>query len=152
MRLLFLSLVSLCGISACSAPKVSNAQKCTQTVLDYADLRDDPNKAEAYGALFSEDGTFTLGPNTATGRAAIIKRHESTNAAMQWNHIMDDIKVTDDLSGTSRVIVYTTPLGVETDVSRFIVADYIDKFEIARSGKCLIKSRSVNLIFDSNAE
>ena len=141
-------------LAACSPPSVSPAQKCLQTVLAYADLRDDPTKATEYGALFSYNGTFTLGPNTVTGRDAIIERHISANSAMRWNHVMDgDIEVSDDLKGQSRVIVYTTPLdGTDGQVTRFIVANYHDQFEMGVSNNCLIKARRVEVLFDSTAQ
>jgi len=140
-----------CLITACQQQPRTMAM-CEQTVRDYADHRDNPAAVEKYGNLFTDNGTFSLGGETVTGKAALIERHKTANDAAMWNHVMDKISVQPDLTGKSRVVVYTTPKnGNEKNVTRFIVADYIDRFEVIASG-CKIADRQVNIIFDSAAK
>ena len=105
---LFLVVSASCWIAACQQPPRTMAM-CEQTVRDYAAHRDNPDAADDYGNLFTESGTFTLGDETLKGRAALIERHKSANDAARWNHVMDEISVQPDLTGKSRVIVYTNP-------------------------------------------
>ncbi len=154
MKTVFLYLTLAAFLSACGKSpqsKASSLNSCKQTVLDYADLRDDPGKAEAYGDLFTQTGTFTLGPNTITGRNALIARHKAANGLAAWHHTMENIHIAEDnQTGLSRVIVYTTPKDDNEVVTRMIVAEYIDKFQII-DGKCKITDRQVRVIHDSIA-
>lgn len=138
-------------IGACSlSQNPTHAELCRETVLDYASFRDDPDTSQEYGLLFTQDGSFTLGPNTITGRKALIARHKTANERVVFNHVMDDILVRADLTGKSRVIVYTSARNGNHDITRVIVADYMDRYEI-KGGKCLIADRNVAVLFDTNS-
>ena len=138
-------------LAACNQQPRTMAM-CEQTVRDYAAHRDNPDAGVDYGNLFTENGAFTLGGETISGRAALIERHKSANEVASWNHVMDEISVWPDLTGESRVIVYTTPKdGDESKVTRFIIADYIDQFAVISSG-CKIADRQVSIVYDSAAK
>ncbi len=145
----FVSILAATHLAACSFPEPtpSRMDLCQQTVIDYATYRDDPNRAEAYGQLFSQNGQFTLGPNTVIGRDALIERHKSANTNTVFSHVMENIKI-DGLSGKSRVVVYTKNRQQGAEINRVIIADYIDKFEIT-NGRCLIADREVSVVFDT---
>ena len=143
-------------LPACQAQKADNtiqvAELCTQTIRDYAAFRDDPSKADEYGALFTENGTFTLAGNTAAGRDALIARHKGANENAVWRHNMIDIDIDENegvVTGRTRFIVQTGPRA-ETPgpVGREIIGYYEDKFVIS-DGTCLIQDRSVVVEFDS---
>lgn len=143
-----------CGLllTAACQPAPTRTELCTQTVLDYAVLRDN-GPAEDYAALFTADGTFTLGPNVTAGHNALIARHTSANAAALWRHNMVDVRIEDSgdgLSGQSRFIIYTAPHPAPAQAPREIIGDYIDTFRV-ENGVCKIASRSVKIIFDTPA-
>lgn len=148
---LFLAFFLAPIIGACSqSQSPTHAELCRKTVTDYAAFRDDPEKSTEYGALFTEDGVFTLGPNPITGRQALIARHKAANKDVIFNHVMDDILVRADLTGKSRVIVYTSARNGSHDINRVIVADYMDRYEMS-GGKCMIAERNVAVLFDTNS-
>ena len=144
------------SLPACQVQKADNtiqvAELCTQTVRDYAVFRDDPSKADEYGALFAEDGTFTLAGNTAAGRDALIARHKRANENAVWRHNMIDIDIDENegvVTGRTRFIVQTGPRAESPGpVTREIIGFYDDIFAI-EGGKCRIQDRSVVVEFDS---
>ena len=149
MKVLAISVfISLLLVSAC-AQKTTPIELCETTISDYAKYRDNPETADLYANLFADDGSFTLGPNTTTGRDALSARHTGSHGSATWGHEMGTTKVTDNngaISGVSSVTVKTSPKN-DLKTTRTITADYIDTFEIV-SGTCLIKSRSVKLVSD----
>jgi len=148
----FIFLVPFTLLTACSqaAQTPSQSELCQQTVLDYATFRDDPTKSSDYANLFTEDGQFKMGSNQNTGRNALINRHKAANKNTIFNHIMDGIEINSDLTGTSRVVVYTKNKSDADNINRVIIADYTDKFEMV-DGKCLIANRKVSVVFDTSA-
>lgn len=138
-------------LAACSfsGKQLSQSELCLQTVRDYAELRDDMSKAKAYGDLFTENGRFTLGPNTVTGRDALIARHQAANKAAIFSHVMEDMEI-DGLTGKSRVVVYTKDRKAPDKITRVIIADYADEYAMI-DGKCLISDRKVSVVYDTNA-
>lgn len=142
-----LFVLTICACAPASAP--SPTELCTTTVENYATYRDDPSKSAEYAALFTRDGSFTLGPNTLTGRDALAARHKTANKDVIFNHVMDDIDIRTNLTGKSRVIVYTSARQGSHDINRVIVADYLDRYEMV-AGKCLIAERNVAVLFDTN--
>ncbi len=151
MRALYLSLCLAPLVGACSQPSTpSQAELCQATVENYAKFRDDPSKSAEYGALFTEDGSFTLGPNTITGRSALIARHKAANQDIVFNHVMDDITIRNNLTGKSRVVVYTSARNGSHDINRVIVADYMDRYEMVEE-QCLIAERNVAVLFDTSS-
>ncbi len=149
LYLLCLSMVPIIGACSQSAAP-SQSELCQAAVENYAAYRDDPNKSAEYGALFTEDGRFTLGPNTITGRDALVARHLAANQDVIFNHVMDDITIRNNLTGKSRVVVYTSARNGSHDINRVIVADYMDRYEM-RGGQCLIAEREVAVLFDTNS-
>ncbi len=155
MRTLTIVSVSLGAfLSACtaSAPQDTIVDLCTQTVRDYAVLRDE-GPAEAYANLFTPDGTFVLGGAQTTGHAALIARHTSANDNALWRHTMTDIRITpvlDGASGVSRFIIDTGPHPAPSASTRRIIGDYEDTFAI-ENGVCKIKLRTVRILFDNQA-
>lgn len=143
-----LSLGLVLPLIGCQANPTSHIQMCEQTVHDYALLRDE-GPAQDYANLFIAEGTFELGSTITQGHKALIERHVAANEAAVWRHTMTDIRISDDLTGTSRFIVHTGPKSDAPDkVIREIIGDYKDVFEI-KDGKCQIKSRKVKVVFDS---
>jgi len=143
-----LFLVGISVLAACSNQQTPT-QLCNQTVKDYAALRDNPETAETYAGLFTDDGIFVLGPNPVSGRDALMARHQASHENSNWLHDMNKISITDAdgaVSGVSRVTVKTSAKN-DPKTERTIVADYIDIFEMA-DGKCLIKSRTVKVLTD----
>ena len=154
MRTLIYSPFSLylaASLAACSPSKAPPTQTflCTQTVLDYAELRDDSSKAAEYGRLFTEDGRFQLGPNIVEGRQALMARHRAANETTIFSHVMEDIEII-GLTGKSRVVVYTKNRADSDKVTRVIIADYADSYEMV-DDKCLISDRKVSVVYDTNA-
>ncbi len=141
-------------LSACQQESSIN-ELCADTIHDYARLRDNPETSEAYAALFTEDGTFTLAGQVTAGREALAARHRIANESAVWRHNMIDVEITDTvgkLSGQTRFIVQTGPRGQRPGpVTREIVGSYSDIFEIT-GDKCLIKSRVVSIDFDTHTE
>lgn len=139
-------------LAACNSQAPAFETTCTQTVRDYALLRDE-GPAEEYANLFTEDGTFELGGTITEGREALIARHRAANTAAAWRHTMTDIRIrkTDKtIEGTSRFIVKTGP-HLDTpsaEATREILGDYLDVFEV-KGGVCKIRSRKVNIVFDT---
>ena len=131
---------------------VSTADLCAQTVRDYALLRDDPAQAAAYGALFTNEGSFTLAGNTVTGRDALIARHKAANENAVWRHNMTDIDITKTdgkVTGRTRFVVYTGARGDEPGpVTREIIGYYDDIF-VLENERCLLQDRRVVVEFDS---
>ena len=146
---IILALVPLLG--ACTqSSKLSQADLCRLTVENYATLRDDPSKSAEYAAVFTKNGSFTLGPNSITGRDALMKRHKTANKDVNFNHVMDDIDIRTNMTGKSRVVVYTSARHGSHDINRVIIADYMDRFEL-ENGQCLIAERNVAVLFDTNS-
>lgn len=137
------------GACAQSSADLDPSALCAQTVAEYAELRDDPSKSLEYGDLFTKDGSFIMGPNIIRGQDALIARHKSSNQSTVWNHVMDDINISDDLTGQSRVIVYTSDRKSADDITRVIIADYQDRYEIVE-GVCLISERKVSVVYDTH--
>jgi len=153
MRKIAIAAVILGG---CAAPDnaPTYVDLCTETVRDYAVLRDDIGLADAYGELFSEDGEFHLAGNVAKGREALIARHKIANADVQWRHNMTDIRISetgDKITGNSRFHIFAGPRS-ETPVApnREILGDYTDEF-VVENGACKIKVRQVSVIFDKKS-
>ena len=125
------------------------SELCEATVRNYAALRDN-GPAEEYANLFTKDGTFTLGPNITTGRAALAARHVEANKTALWRHNILDVEISEvggQLIGVSRFIIYTGPHPAPSKNPREIIGDYMDTFVI-ENGACLISSRSAHIVFD----
>ena len=144
---LSLSVMVFSGCNNKETKSPTQAELCEQTILDYARLRDEVDQAEAYGELFTENGIFELGPNVIKGQDALKDRHKAANKDTTFNHVMDDISI-NGKTGKSRVVVYTQDRNGSEDITRVIIADYDDKFEL-QDGKCLISERKVNVLFDT---
>ncbi|NNE58415.1 MAG: SnoaL-like domain-containing protein [Hellea sp.] len=143
------SLISLTVLAACSASH-DEVILCTNTVENYAALRDNPETAESYADLFTDQGTFTLGGSQTAGREALIARHKASHESAKWQHEMGKISVhkqgPDKITGSSQVTVKTGPKGV-AEYERTIAATYDDTF-VMENGSCRIKSRLVTVISD----
>ncbi len=146
MALVLVPLLGACAQSSNPSP----AELCKTTVENYATYRDEPSKSAEYAAVFTKDGSFTLGPNTITGRDALMARHRAANKDVIFNHVMDDIEIRTNMTGKSRVIVYTSARQGSHDINRVIVADYMDRYEM-ENGQCLIAERNVAVLFDTNS-
>ncbi len=146
--------VIMLTLTACDS-KPTSIDLCQETVSNYAWLRDSPDQADAYAALFSKNGTFTLAGQVIEGREALANRHRIANQNAVWRHNMIDVEVADKdgtLSGQTRFIVQTGPRSDRPGpVTREIVGSYTDVFEIV-GDKCLIKSRLVSVDFDTKTE
>ena len=131
--------VSALILVACA--QTAPIQLCETTISNYAKYRDNPETADLYANLFTDEGTFTLGPNTTTGRDALSARHTGSHQSATWQHKMGASQVSNDngiINGVSNVTVKTSPKD-DAKTIRTITADYIDTFEIV-AGTCLIKS------------
>ena len=140
--------ISLFSLVACEQ-KTTSIELCETTISNYASYRDNPETADLYANLFTAEGTFTLGPNTTTGRDALSSRHTGSHKSATWQHEMGMAQVTNNdgvISGVSNVTVKTSPRN-DLKTTRIITADYIDMFEIV-AGACLIKSRAVKIVSD----
>jgi hypothetical protein len=145
-------LLSLFLITGCATVyQTTPIELCEQTVRDYSVLRDN-GPAEQYADLFTLDGEFHLGPNMTRGRDALIERHIAANSNTLWRHNMTDIRINEDLTGTTRFHIFTGPKGdkpaAPVAFTREILGDYIDEFSL-ESGMCKISSRKVKIVFDA---
>lgn len=151
MRTLIYSPFSLylaASLAACSPAKVppTQAELCTQTVLDYAELRDDPAKALELGNLFTSEGRFIFN-NESMDRKAIIARHRTANKSNIFTHDITDIKI-DGLTGESHVSVFVQDRNGGEEYIWKAQAIYTDNYEIV-DGRCLISDRNVYITYDS---
>ena len=124
---------------------------CEQTVRAYGPLRDN-GPAQAYADLFTKDGSFTLGPNTTTGRAALMARHAASNQTARWQHFMQDVGINvgdaGAITGQTRFLIFTGKRSEKPSApARQIIGTYHDEFAIV-DGSCKIKSRWIEIVFD----
>jgi len=137
-----LFLLSAVTLSACSSgDPVSQLKLCKDTVKNYPEYRDNPDKAIEYSELFAADGTFILGDAITKGREALASRHQQSHSAAVWRHEVTDpiFRIEDGkIFAESSVVVETGPSFENLDTK--IEATYSDEF-IILGDDCKIKTR-----------
>jgi ketosteroid isomerase-like protein len=115
---------------------------CTNLVMDYAYYRDHGD-AEAYAALFTENGTLLLTNQPIQGHQAIAKAMLARVEEGTTRHVMTNVRITvvDDghATGISYVSVYLTRGTLENGkplplTGPSLIGEYHDKFEKTGDG------------------
>ena len=145
-------------LSACEnlqgSPSIVSA--CTATVNAYAHARDSVDPVQ-YGALFTEDASFTIWGQTMRSREAIVEALIDRGGQLATRHITGSIHVTPTSSSTATGRSYalvlapqeneTLPEAELSGESFFAMATYEDAYEID-GAICKFQRRKVTVEFE----
>ncbi len=137
------------SLSADRAQQIEQA--CLKTNRDYQFHRDRGN-AEAYAALFSEDGEFVLS-DTVRGRedigAAMAARFSQQRSRHFINVVQMNVTGINSAEGLIYLQLFRGPQGQpapQSTVGVELVAEYHDQY-VMEGERCLIRQRRVEVIF-----
>lgn len=153
-----LTLVAGLSLTACGDTLGPNRAQmirsaCTQTVNAYAFARDAID-ADAYGALFTNDVSFTFAGDTMNGREALEANLLERGPAFVTRHYITSVMINptgkQTATGSNNAIVYSPPTeagGPPQPLSPqhiFALVRYDDEYQMV-GRTCLISNRVVNI-------
>jgi uncharacterized protein (TIGR02246 family) len=140
---LLLSILLVVGVSAEAATSIEAA--CIRTSMLYAAYADSGD-ADAFAALFTDDGIWEASSGRYVGRAAIAEQMRKTFALkLRMRHVITNQLVTPDgatrARGSAYVTLYVAPDGVDDLTGQpVLVGEYKDAY-VMRGDTCFFESR-----------